>query len=267
MHMLSRFTAGVALLLALPTSLPAAASELVSIKTPRGVTQKFILMKPDQPKATVVLFAGGHGALNLQSAASMKWGDGNFLVRSRDIFLKHGFMVAVMDAPSDNAGGMTAQFRMGLDHALDVSAVVLHLRKVSPVPVWFVGTSMGTFSAAGGALGPAKVDGLVLTSTITRAKPDWKIAGSHKDGVASMPLGRVVVPTLILSHKKDGCDITPAADGAKLKRALSKSSRVEIILLEGGLPPQSDPCQAKSEHGFLGIEETAVKAIADFIVK
>jgi len=53
---------------------------------------------------------------------------------------------------------------------------------------------------------------LVLTSTITRAKPQWKIAQSHRDGVASMPLQRITVPTLIVSHNKDGCDITPAAD-------------------------------------------------------
>ncbi len=78
-------------------------------------------------------------------------------------------------------------------------------------------------------------------------------------------LGRVTVPTLVLSHKKDGCDITPAADAPKLKRALSKSPRAEVVLLDGGLPPQSDPCQAKSEHGFLGIEDQAVKAITDFI--
>ena len=79
----------------------AASSELVSIQTPRGVKQAFILIKPDKPVASVILFAGGHGALGLKSASSMSWGAGNFLVRSRDKFAAHGFLVAVVDAPSD----------------------------------------------------------------------------------------------------------------------------------------------------------------------
>ena len=75
----------------------------------------------------------------------------------------------------------------------------------------------------------------------------------------------MTVPTLIVSHKKDGCAITPAGDAGKLKARLTKAARVEVVLLEGGSPPQSDPCEAKSEHGFLGIEGQAVKAIAGFV--
>lgn len=76
---------------------------LVSIQTPRGTTQTFILIKPDKPVASVMLFAGGHGALGLTSASSVKWGEGNFLVRTRDRFAAHDLMVAVVDAPSDQA--------------------------------------------------------------------------------------------------------------------------------------------------------------------
>ena len=258
-----RLLAAVALLLS--SVLPANAAELVSIQMPRGVKQAFILIKPARPTAAVVLFAGGHGGLGLKDAASMTWGAGNFLVRSRDRFAAQGLAVAVVDAPSDQNGGMNAVFRMGSAHATDIAAVVGYLKQQSNIPVWLVGTSMGTFSAAGGAIGAGAIDGLVLSSTITRSKPDWKIAASHPNGVASMPLERVKVPTLILSHRKDGCVLTPASDGPKLKARLAKATKSEIVLLEGGGPAQSDPCEAKSEHGFLGIEEAAVKAIADFI--
>jgi hypothetical protein len=243
----------------------AATSTLVSIKTPRGVTQKFILVKPEKPVAAVILFAGGHGALRLTGADKMGWGSGNFLVRTRDKFASQGLMVAVVDAPSDQASGMNGIFRMGSAHANDIAAVAAHLKKEADVPVWLVGTSMGTFSSAGGAVGGKGIDGLVLTSTITRAKPHWKIKNSHPNGVASMPLQNVSVPTLIVSHKQDGCDVTPAADAPKLRARLSKASKVEVVLLEGGLPPQSDPCEAKSQHGFLGIEDQAVGTIAKFI--
>ena len=64
---------------------------LVSIRTPRGAKQAFILIRPEKPVASVILFAGGHGALGLRSASSMRWGKGNFLVRTRDLFADHGF--------------------------------------------------------------------------------------------------------------------------------------------------------------------------------
>ena len=38
----------------------------------------------------------------------MAWGAGNFLVRTRDAFAAQGLMVAVIDAPSDQKGGMSA---------------------------------------------------------------------------------------------------------------------------------------------------------------
>ena len=43
-------------------------SALIEINTRTGVTQKFILIKPSNPKASVILFAGGHGILGLSSA-------------------------------------------------------------------------------------------------------------------------------------------------------------------------------------------------------
>jgi pimeloyl-ACP methyl ester carboxylesterase len=243
----------------------AASSTTQSIPTPRGATQAFILIQPQKPAASVILFAGGHGALGLTGASSMKWGAGNFLVRSRDKFVAHGFMVAVVDAPSDRRQGMNGIFRMSSAHAGDIAAVAAYLKRQASVPVWLVGTSMGTFSAAGGAIAAEGVDGLVLSSTITRSMPHWQIALSHPDGVASMALPQVTLPTLIVSHRKDGCGVTPAADAPKLSRRLTKAEKVEVVSLDGGDPPQSEACEAKSQHGFLGIETQAVNTIARFI--
>jgi pimeloyl-ACP methyl ester carboxylesterase len=213
----------------------AATATLVLIRTPRGVKQAFILIKPDRPVASVILFAGGHGALKLASASSMAWGAANFLVRSRDKFAAHRFMVAVIDAPSDQQDGMNAIFRMSDAHASDIEAVAAYLKKQADVPVLLVGTSMGTFSTANGAIAAKHVDGLVLTSTITRARPDWKIADSHRDGVASMALQQVTVPTLIMSHRQDGCMMTPAADAPKLSARLTKAAKVEVALLQAAI--------------------------------
>jgi pimeloyl-ACP methyl ester carboxylesterase len=244
----------------------AESADLVSVQTPRGVQQTFILIAPSQkPVASVILFAGSHGALGLTGASSMNWGAANFLVRTRNMFAAQGFMVAVVDAPSDQKDGMNAIFRMSPAHARDIEAVAAYLKQQADIPVWLIGTSMGTFSAAGGAIAAKDVSGLVLTSTITRSKPDWKIAQSHPDAVASMALSQISVPTLIVSHRDDECRSTPAAGAAKLKARLTNAAKVEIALLDGGAAAVSGPCEAKSQHGFLGIEAEAVDTIAKFI--
>lgn len=48
-----------------PSAKPAAGPsyELVKVDSRSGVTQKFILIKPDDPVASVILFAGGGGGL------------------------------------------------------------------------------------------------------------------------------------------------------------------------------------------------------------
>jgi len=260
-----KLAAGLAMLLAATSPARAAEPRLVTIKTPRGVSQAFILIEPAKPVASLILFAGGKGALGLQSASSMHWGAGNFLVRTRALFAAAGFAVAVVDAPSDHGKGMPATFRMNRAHARDIAAVAAYLKKQAPVPVWLVGTSMGTFSAAEGAIAAGNVDGLVLTSTITHASPRWHIAHSHPDGVASMALSRVKVPTLIVAHRGDACEVSPPSGAPKLKARLSKAGKVAVVLLDGGKPPASVACEAKSQHGYYGIEARAVGTITDFI--
>ncbi len=253
-----------ALLLAAGSAAQAADARLVSLETPRGAKQAFILIAPDKPIASVILFAGGPGALNLTGASSMGWGEGNFLVRTRDKFAARGLMVAVIDAPSDRRNGMNAIFRMSDNHAADIGVVAAYLKKQAPVPVWLVGTSMGTFSAAEGAIA-GKADGLVLTSTITHSNPRWDIAKRQPDAVADMALDRITVPALIVANGEDSCAQSPPSGATKLKRALTHAAKVDVVMLSGGLPPRSEPCEAKSRHGYFGIEDKAVGAIADFI--
>ncbi len=243
----------------------AAEEKLVSVQSKRGVEQQFILIKPDNPTASVILFAGGHGGLGLTGAEGFEWGEDNFVVRTRRDFAAKGFMVAVIDAPSDRTQ-LGAKFRMSRKHAGDMAAVAKYLKGLKDVPVWLVGTSMGTFSAASVAIKKRKlISGLVLTSTMTGVPEDWSIAGKYPDGVVSMNLRKVRAPTLIVSHQDDQCEHTPASDATKLKDGLVNSSVVKIVLVSGGDAPQSDACQAKSQHGFYGVESEAVDAISKFI--
>src|SRR5688572_17248614 len=86
---------------ALCATLVRAAEKVVDIPSRPGVTQRFLLIEPPESKAAVVLFAGGHGGLQMDEAGALQWGKGNFLVRSAPLFASHGLTVAIVDAPSD----------------------------------------------------------------------------------------------------------------------------------------------------------------------
>ncbi|EHP38036.1 hypothetical protein OR16_39399, partial [Cupriavidus basilensis OR16] len=99
------------------------APQVVDIPTRPGVTQRFLYLAPAQPKAAVILYAGGHGGLNIYPNGSVGWGAGNFLVRSRQLFVDNGFAVAVIDAPSDRLSWpYLTGFRLSPEHAEDTRA-------------------------------------------------------------------------------------------------------------------------------------------------
>jgi pimeloyl-ACP methyl ester carboxylesterase len=240
------------------------ALELISLKTRPGETQTFILIKTDNPVASVILFVGGHGNLKLSSVSGIPdigWGKNNFLVRTRNAFAEHGLMVAVVDAPSDKKGkkGMLGGFRNSEEHVTDIDAVIAYLRKEAPVPVWLVGTSRGTESAARVAISShEKPDGLILTSSMTE---------SNKGGsaVTELALSNIKIPTMIIAHREDMCRHTPSKGAEEIKRKLTSAPRIEVSYFTGGDTPRSDPCKALSAHGFLGIEDEVVKDIVHFI--
>jgi predicted alpha/beta-hydrolase family hydrolase len=237
----------------------AGADDLRTIPTRPGVTQSFLLVRPPaRPLASVILFAGGNGALALGSRRPGL--GGNFLVRNRARFAEHGLLVAVVDTPSDHPAGLDG-FRTSAAHAADVYAVIAALRAEAAVPVWLVGTSMGTVSAANAAarLSAGGADGLVLTSTVTREGRE------RPESVGDVRLKDIRVPTLVVHHRNDACRATPYGDTTGLMRDLRATPRHELLTFDGGAAPQSAPCEARSAHGYLGLDDEVVAAIAKWI--
>ena len=155
----------------------------------------------------------------------MNWGAKNFLVRSRDTFAAQNLMVAVIDAPSDQQHGMNAIFRMSARTRRRHRRGRRYLKTQARCPVWLVGTSMGTFSAADGAIGAKSIDGLVLTSTITRSEARLEDRGQPSERRRQHGAAAGHRSDAHRVHRKDGCDITPAADAPKLSARLSKAKR------------------------------------------
>jgi len=246
---------------ALALSLGAArAEEIVNLPTRPGVTQSFWLLMPDGgPAASVILLAGGEGILGAAAGGPPK--SNNFLVRTRAQFASAGFVVALLDNPSEWPEGL-GQHRNSEEHARDVAAVIAYLRNKAKVPVWLVGTSRGTISAANAAARlrpPEGADGLVLTSSITA--PSRRIAPIWDE----VDLDKIALPTLVVHNRDDRCDVTPFSRADRILEKLIRAPRKELIAFEGGAPPVSDPCEGMSRHGFIGIEKSVVDAIVKWI--
>jgi hypothetical protein len=108
-------------LLPFSSQLWAQTQRVVDIPTRTGVTQRMLVLAPEAPKAAVVLLAGGHGGLQISPNGSLKWGESNFLVRSRQLFASNGLTVAVVDAPSDRQNPpYLGGFRQRPEHVADI---------------------------------------------------------------------------------------------------------------------------------------------------
>jgi hypothetical protein len=234
--------------------------KVVDIPTRPQVTQRLLVLSPKDPKAAIVLLPGGHGGLQISPSGSFGWGKGNFLVRSRQLFADQGLLVAVVDAPSDRQyRPYLSGFRGTREHATDLKAVVSWLRNQANVPVWLVGTSRGTESAAFAAIylvGHKGPDGLVLTSTI--------LSDAKEFSVPALPLDQLRIPVLVVHHVNDGCNHCLYADISKLMDKLRNAPRKELIPVRGGIS-EGDPCEAFSHHGFNGVESQVVQKIATWI--
>jgi dienelactone hydrolase len=262
MNRLLAFWCFIAVILISQSAIAQVSEKVVDIPTRPGVTQRVLYLMPENPKAAVILFPGGHGGLQISQNGSLRWGKENFLVRTRQEFADRGLAVVVIDAPSDRQNPpFLGGFRQKAEHVEDVKAVIAWLKKQHNVPVWLVGTSRGTQSAAFIAVqlgvkdgGP---DGLVLTSTI--------LSDDKGRPVPEMPLERVAVPVLVVHHEQDGCKHCSYKDIPQLMKKLDGAPRKELISIKGG-EDRGDPCEAFAYHGFNGIEREVVAKVAEWIV-
>jgi len=258
------FLLGASILLLTTTLSHADFTESVGVVTVRpGVTQSYLILTPENPVATVILFAGYGGYLDIT-----KWGiqqpSRNFLVRSRELFAARNFITVVIDTPSDfsSTEGILG-WRATKTHAQDLQKVISTLRQTTDTPLWLIGTSRGTISVANAAArlqenGP---DGIVLTATVVDA------GGRNPGYVGDVDLEKIRVPTLIVHHDEDDCVVCDFYTAKQLPSKINNASRIEFIAVSGGHPAQTRACGPLSEHGFFGIEETVIDRIVAWITQ
>ena len=150
----------------------AADAEAVTIDTTFTVkTPPVRLDQPARPaRASVILMTGGNGLLSLDATGTIIDSTGNFLIRSADLFLRHGLNVMMADTAPANPAGVGQGFRLSATHAAQLQGFINAALNRWGAPVWVVGTSNGSIStvtAAGFQPALSGLSGVILTSTVT----------------------------------------------------------------------------------------------------
>jgi dienelactone hydrolase len=232
-----------------------------------------ILLKPaGAPKGAVILFAGDNGRLDIQSDGTIRFLQDNFLVRARALFARAGYATLLPDLARDMKQGdddVVANYRGSPDYAMDVNQMVRYMRSQDIRKVWTIGTSRGTLSVA---------NYVARNSTPRELTPDgviyssgyWKL-GAEVPGFTIWKLANgdarnLRVPTLLVVHEQDACPDTNPDDLCDFRTWLSGGGGpVSVMTFTGGKPPRSGPCEAKSQHGFYGLDEEVVKRMTIWI--
>lgn len=248
--------------------------QVVSIATHDQTTTRYSLAttqgSAQAAPVTVLLLVGGGGNPVLDEHGCATNLLGNSLIRMIPLLHAAGFATALADAPSDHASGEgLAGFRIAAEHADDLGRLVSDLRQRVKGPVWILGTSRGTISAANAAArsqGAAAPDGIVLTSVLMVGDPTARKRWVGQT-VFDLPLENIKLPLLAVGHADDGCTRSPAEEMPKLMQRIT-SARQQAVTVMGGKGARSsglEACEGKSPHGFWGQEAELVNGIARFI--
>lgn len=220
---------------------------------PDGVGRRVLFLLPNRPTGAVLLFPGGNGVVGIGVAGFITHDD-NFLVRTRDLWRSENLAVALPDV----AANVSLFGRRGTREFAEIQAGILaRLRALAgPVPIFLIGTSLGSVGAANlaASLPRGRIAGLVLTSTVTRNN-------GNGETVFDAALGKIVVPTLIVNQDADTCRIAPPGDAGKIVAALEAALRKDVLAISARSPLRDGPCTPFGPHGYLNIEGSTVRRI------
>lgn len=234
--------------------------QMMRVATRPGVTVPLYAVWNKNAVASLVLFSGSNGGFGKPGPDG--WPSSkNFLIRTGKAWASHPFNVVMVGRPSDNIDLGNGQVRIGPEHAADNAAIYKTIKQKSGLPLWVVGTSMGTISTAASAIQDSHnlISGIVLTSSVTSAK--------RSGALPTQDLAKIRVPTLIVHHKYDACPICKPSDVKEIEQRLTNTPIRKTIMFSGGSEPSGDRCGAQHHHGFIGAESQVVDLISAWIVK
>lgn len=246
-------------LLALP-AFATSEGELLQLASRPNVTVPLFWRPQANATATLVLLPGGAGGIGARKDDGWPGGR-NFLIRSGQLFARHGYNIAMVSHPSDMAD-LSYELRTSAEHLADLHAVLVQLKTLSDRPIWVVGTSRGAISATALAIAERDaqlIDGLVLTSSITSLK--------KSGALPRQDLEKIRIPVLVMHHENDACPVCQPNDVPLIMAGLKNAPIKKLMLVSGGSHPSGGVCEAEHWHGYINMEEQAVALISSWIDK
>ncbi|MGH2454302.1 MAG: hypothetical protein ACRDF5_11185, partial [bacterium] len=233
------------------------------------------------PKGIVFLLPGGAGGAGISGTPGQPpvGANNNFLVRTAQLQAENGFFAITTGRPLFNDNPMTPEgaelifdYRLTSRHAVDIVGVLNAVIASNPAAygnlrVFLAGTSASTI----GAMAQARLgSGIHLSSPVTAGMPTPFNLYIGNPLFPQLVPANMPVPVHVMSHKDDTCTGT-LPENAKLiyQQFRDAGVKAEYDELNGGftmagmvIPPDPMPiheCQALTFHGFLGVENKAVK--------
>lgn len=248
--------------------------ELISRKTSNGddVVLQYVVHRPSDgtvTKAAIILIAGGTLRLNPNgfdaTTGNINSTGGNFLVRSAQLFAEGGYLVIVMNRPSDVAdvSHEVDQYRISVNHAVDILELNRQIN-TDNLPLMITGTSRGALSAV--AANPIAT-AIHISSPVTSGSLPSLWLG--EPGTPKLQAAYVQRPARVSWHSGDQCGVTTPANAENFYNQLGPSASssfynggVEVTTASGNVMVNN--CGAFDFHGFLGIEPEVISSELSF---
>jgi hypothetical protein len=240
--------------------LPAVTTTVLEVPVASG-SIRVLYQRPDARIATLISLTGGDGILGIlpNGQGATDNFNGAPITRNRQRLTDLGYAVAMVDVSTEQRvnGGLTNAFRATQSHLVDLQAVVQRVRSLSSTPVWIVGYSAGTISAANLAINQPHEPpfGVMLLAPVT-----------VDDGsLLAMNLAAIRRPTVILSHASDPCGVTPPDNVPQVLARLTGAPVKDHVQLSGGTQGVPGQCDRTGYHGWGGLDAEFVGTLSQWV--
>jgi hypothetical protein len=226
--------------------------QIIDVPLTGGERQRVLYAAPAEPRATIVMLAGGAGDVGLRRDGEVLHGN-NFVVRTRGLWVQRGYAVLIPDA-------VDRENLRGLRSSPEYAALVLDLVRVAhekaPGPVFLLGTSQGSIAAMNAAAHAPSgaIAGVVLTESVSR------MGGSGETVFSAAPQD-VRAPALVVANQDDRCNVAPPGAAPRIAAAMTHSASVRVLSVAGGVQQSRKQCGSLSPHGYFGIEPEVISQI------
>lgn len=222
-----------------------------------GLTQRILYLAPARPQATLIMLPGGTGKVGVQRNGDLLHDD-NFVVRTREDWVARGYAVLIPDTIAQaNLRGA----RSSPAYGKLVDDLVAYAHSHIQVPVFLIGTSQGTIAAMNGAARSQadSIAGLVLTESVSMP------GRLSTETVFDADPSAVRVPALVVANRDDACDVAPPEMAPRIVASMTRSPDARVLTVRGGVERSAKACGSLSPHGYYGIENEVVGAIANWL--